>query len=150
MDLYPCDALFVHRDAEGFPSSLRREEIAAAARGIPTLHVPVVPVRMTEAWLLADEQAIRRAAGNPKGKDPLSLPDVHRLEDVPDPKSLLYGLLRQASGLNRRRLSAQFRPQARVHGIPNYTGDYSRLDALPAFRALQADIRRLAESLLTA
>jgi len=31
-------------------------------------HVALVPVRMTEAWFLHDEEAIRRASGNPNGR----------------------------------------------------------------------------------
>ena len=31
----------------------------------------IVPVRMTEAWLLLDESAIRRVAGRPHGDEPL-------------------------------------------------------------------------------
>src|SRR5580658_2127460 len=54
LDLYPCDVLFVHRDAEAQPPELRRQEIATALRQTPIRHIPVVPVRMTEAWLLAD------------------------------------------------------------------------------------------------
>jgi hypothetical protein len=95
LDLYPCDVLFVHRDAEAQPSDSRREEIAAALRGMSVRHIPVVPVRMTEAWLLADETAIRSAAGNPNGTENLNLPDVRRLEDLPDPKRSLHDVLTQ-------------------------------------------------------
>ena len=65
VQLYPCDVLFVHRDAEGQSPALRRQEVGAALDGLALNYVPVVPVRMTEAWLLADERAIRSAAGNP-------------------------------------------------------------------------------------
>jgi hypothetical protein len=48
---YPCDILFVHRDAKREPRESRVAEIADAVReaGIGDLNVPVVPVRMTEA-----------------------------------------------------------------------------------------------------
>ena len=100
---------------------------------------------MTEAWLLADEAAIRSAAGNPSGREDLHLPDVRRLEDVPDPKAILHQALARASGLNIRRRS-RFPVQQRVHLIPNYIDDYSRLNTLPAFRALQQDIIALVEA----
>jgi hypothetical protein len=90
LELYPCDVLFVHRDAEARPSNLRREEIADALRWTMVRHIPVVPVRMTEAWLLADELAIRSAAGNPNGTESLNLPNVRTLEDLPDPKRGSY------------------------------------------------------------
>jgi hypothetical protein len=68
--LFPADLLFVHRDADRGPTATRREEIrrAVAATMANQMTVPVVPVRMTEAWLLIDEAAIRSAAGNPRGK----------------------------------------------------------------------------------
>ena len=51
------DLLFIHRDAEGQNPQLRHEEISEAAAG--KAHVAVVPIRMSEAWLLFDEEAIR-------------------------------------------------------------------------------------------
>lgn len=145
MDLYPCDVLFVHRDAEGQTPDLRREEIANALSQTSVRHIPVVPVRMTEAWLLADETAIRSAAGNPNGTEDLNLPDFRRLEDLPDPKKVLHQALAKATGRNTRRRQ-RFPVRQRVHLITNYIDDYSRLNVLPAFRALQRDIRTLIDS----
>jgi len=144
LDLYPCDVLFVHRDAESQTSDLRRREIAHTLLRISVPHVSVVPVRMTEAWLLADEGAIRSAAGNPNGREDLHLPDFRRLEELPDPKRILHEALATASGLGARRRS-RLPVHRRVHLIPNYIDDYSRLNALSAFQALQQDIRALIE-----
>ncbi len=146
VDLYPCDALFVHRDAEGQDAGLRRAEIANALHWAEIRHVPVVPVRMTEAWLLPYETAIRCAAGNPNGAMGLNLPDIRRLEDLPDPKRVLRDALVAASGLNARR-RARLRVPERVRLIPMHIDDYSSLDVLPAFQALQEDIRTLVEGL---
>ena len=101
---------------------------------------------MTEAWLLADEAAIRRAAGNPNGTHDLHLPDIARLEDLPQPKKVLHQALAMASGLNVHRRS-KLPVRERIHLIPNYIDDYSCLNVLSAFRTLQNDIRVLAESL---
>ena len=68
------------------------------------VHVPVVPVRMTEAWLLVDEPAIRRVAGNPNGRCALDLPQVSKVETIADPKKLLKQVLATASELSGRRL----------------------------------------------
>jgi hypothetical protein len=75
IELYPCDLLFVHRDAEREPHEVRRNEIRQAIEVVSTLIVPppiicVIPIRMQEAWLLFDELALRRAAGNPHGRMP--------------------------------------------------------------------------------
>ena len=75
LDLYPCDVLFVHRDAEAQSPEARRSEIVSLMAETSVPQVPVVPVRMTEAWLLFDEKAIRWAASNPNGSQPLGLPE---------------------------------------------------------------------------
>ena len=142
VDLYPCDVLFVHRDAEGQAPDLRRGEIADALRRSDIQHIPVIPVRMTEAWLLANETAIRAAAGNPNGREALNLPDVRRLESLPDPKQVLHDALSAASGLNARRRS-RLAVGRRVQLIPNYIDDYAPLRHLEAFRLLQADIQAM-------
>lgn len=142
IELYPCDVLFVHRDAEGQDPALRRAEIAEALGHGPVRHVPVIPVRMTEAWLLGNQPAIRAAAGNPNGTEDLNLPELRRIELIPDPKQVLHEAIRRASGLNVRRRS-RLPVSARVHRIPDYIDDFEYLNALPAFRDLQVDIRRL-------
>lgn len=84
MQLYPCDLLFVHRDAEREAFEFRRSEIVRALdeiarqEPIPLAAICVVPVRMQEAWLLFDEMAIRTAAGNPRGRQQLPLPLLWR------------------------------------------------------------------------
>ncbi|HUT94205.1 MAG TPA: hypothetical protein VMY37_32390 [Thermoguttaceae bacterium] len=100
--------------------------------------VPVVPVRMTEAWLLFDEKAIRRAAGNPNGTDPLQVP-VRQAEDIPDPKAVLHEALRTASGLSGRRRQ-KFNVRDAVHRVGEYIDDFSPLRRLSAFQRLEEDL----------
>ena len=145
LDVYPCDVLFVHRDAEAQLPEWRREEIARLLQDTRIRHIPVVPVRMTEAWLLANEYAIRCAAGNPNGTEDLRLPDIGRLEALPNPKGVLHEALINASGRNSRRRS-RISPERLVHLIPHYIDDYSSLRALKAFRELQDDIQSLSGS----
>jgi hypothetical protein len=144
--------MFVHRDAEGQPPDWRREEISAAVNSTwPKLNVPfvcLIPVRMQEAWMLLDPLAIRRAANNPNGKTPLSMPSVDRIENIPDPKQLLYDLLRNASGLSKRRLSA-FRPGSQARLVTEYIGDMAVLRGLAAFRRFETDVENVISNLLT-
>jgi hypothetical protein len=146
---YPCDILFVHRDAEREPREKRVEEIrrAVVAAGIPAC-VPVVPVRMTEAWLLIEEGAIRRAAGNPNGEASLPLPKTASLENVPDPKKLLRDCLIEASEKTGRRLH-QFERDLpdRVQRVAELISDFSPLRQLPAFRAFESAAREALEQL---
>jgi hypothetical protein len=144
IDLYPCEILFVHRDAERDSHAARVTEIRAALTewgGDATVSaVCVVPVRMTEAWFLFDEPALRKAAGNPNGQDSLALPPVSTLERIPDPKEALYGLLQQASGLSGRRLK-RFRATESANRLSELIDDFTPLVDLPAFRAMQDEIR---------
>lgn len=142
IEYFPCDFLFVHRDAEREPYEVRRTEIQAALEtlrqqgrlDIPT--VSVVPVRMQEAWLLVDENAIRIAAGNPDGRMPLNLPRPNRIEDAPNPKDLLFAALRIASGKSGRKLRSL--PVAFLrHRVAELMEDITVLRTIPAFAALE-------------
>lgn len=139
----PCDLLFVHRDAEGDNRQIRVTEIHDALAEIsdPPPHVCVVPVRMTEAWLLFDENAIRRAAGNPNGTVALQLPQLRTIEQNSEPKSILYKLLTDACELQGRRLS-QFKPHKQIYRVVDNIEDFSPLQILSAFQALEADLKK--------
>ena len=141
----PCELLFVHRDAEQEPLETRTEEIrnafsqaTAGMDGEPPA-VCVVPVRMTEAWLLSSEAAIRAAAGNPLGKDEVHLPEPSQVESLPEPKDLLYETLRSASGLTGRR-KQRLRVGALTHRVAELTGDFAALRQLRAFVALESEL----------
>lgn len=145
LDLYRCHVLFVHRDSDGQDPEWRYNELrdAVAAlpdRAIPVPYVCVVPIRMTEAWLLVEETAIRNAAGNPTGVVPLGLPALQHIESLPDPKELLRELLRAASQMSGRRLK-QFNDSLRARRVADYMRDFQPLRALAAFRRLEADVQ---------
>jgi hypothetical protein len=140
-----CDLIFVHRDAEGLAYGARIREIRDAVPSIASPPVVcVVPVRMTEAWLLIDEQALRAAANNPRGRVRLDMPRLKSLESIGDPKERLHGLLRRASELTGRR-AAKFRISEVKHRLAELIEDYSPLRSLPAFQALEAELRQALE-----
>lgn len=131
---YDVDLLFVHRDAERVDREVRRREIPANDRV-----VAVIPVRMTETWLLSDERALRQAAGNPNGHSVLSLPPVSRLESLPDPKSTLRDLLvvaSEATGRRRRR----FDQHAARQRLASLIEDFAPLRQLSAFGAFELEL----------
>lgn len=142
---FPCDIAFVHRDAESEGFEKRRAEIGRAIEHIANGEfVPVVPVRMTEAWLLTDESPIRQAADNPNGTAPLALPPVRQLEQLPDPKSFLNDLLIVASEKAGRRQAKFKRPSElawRRVRVAQLTKDFSPLRSLGAFAEFERATR---------
>ena len=149
LELYPCDLLFVHRDAEREDHDVRLAEINTAVaqlaeNGLPAI-VCVVPVRMQEAWLLFNEEAIRIAAGNEHGRQPLTLPSLAQAEQIPDPKRILYDLLRDASGLSGRRRK-KFRVEVAARRVAEFIDDFSPLRQLTAFNAFESAVDTIVDA----
>lgn len=141
LDLYPCDLLFIHRDAEKVSFETRHAEITKALDGLETPPaICVIPVRMQEAWLLFDEPAIRSAAGNPNGRNKLILPDTRLAENIPDPKELLFSIIRASSGLRGTRLK-----KMNLHKcaflVSQSIDDFSPLRSIKAFQALEVQLK---------
>jgi hypothetical protein len=147
LENFPCDILFVHRDTESsFPEDFesRLQEVRDAWHESNTTHpsklVPVIPVRMTESWLLINESAIRKASGNTNGTIRIDLPRIADLESLPDPKKDLMQLIREASGLKKRNLR-KLNVNQSVHLVAEYILDYLPLRGLGAFRKFEIDLR---------
>lgn len=136
------DLLFVHRDANNVGEVKRRAEIDHAVAAIENAprSVAVIPVRMTEAWLLLDEAAIRKAVGRPNGQAPLGLPTPREAERRADPKRILAESLlaaSEATGRRRQRIRrdfSRFRRQL-LANLP--TG--GPLEQLPSWRRFRDD-----------
>jgi len=141
---YPCDLLFVHRDAERESVETRKNEICRVISDINENEpvVCVVPVRMQEAWLLFNDEAIRHAAGNRSGRQPLKFPPISQIEKEPNPKAVLHESLRDASGLRGHRLR-RFNVNRSAHRIAEYISDFSPLRALSAFNIFEHDVREI-------
>lgn len=141
VDLYPCDLLCVHRDADNQTRAQRVAEIEAAWQvSLAVPRVAVVPIRMQETWLLLDESAIRRAAGRPSGRNPLGLPPRSVIETHANPKQTLQRALEAASGLSGRHLR-RFNVSAATYRLSQLIDDYSILRGLAGFDALEAEMR---------
>lgn len=136
---YPCDLLFVHRDAETADRAVRLEEITLALSQAHSNCVPIIPIRMTEAWLLSDEMAIREAAGNKMGALNLNLPPKKRWEALPDSKQVLFDALTTASEKSGRALK-KFSPQKQRARVAALTQDFSALRELPSFDYFESEL----------
>jgi hypothetical protein len=146
VDLEPCEILFVHRDAERESLAQRIGEIHGALQSAFAVvpFVCIVPVRMTEAWLLFDEAAIRGAAENPRGTVPLDLPRLTQGESLADPKERLRSTLCVAADLRGRHLKKfQQGLSHAVHQVAERVNDYGPIRGLPAFAEFERELRRL-------
>ena len=142
LELYPAELLLVHRDAETAPLEDRLDEVRRGVELVTSRYVAVVPVRMTEAWLLHDHAAIRRASGNPNGKADLALPDPAEVERDPDPKHTLLSALLDASelaGARRQKRKKEF-PTMRAR-TAELIADFAPLSNVPAFQAFVAALQ---------
>ena len=148
LELFPCDFLFVHRDDEGVGAAVRQQEIEAnwSQTQQTTVLICVIPVRMTEAWLITNAKPIRWAVGNPNGTDVLDLPAAKDIESSPDPKEILFAALKAASGLNARR-KARFNPHQFRHRVSDLTDDLAPLRLLASFIHLEAQVKKHLELL---
>jgi hypothetical protein len=139
--LFEPDLILVHRDSDGTSYKKRFEEIQRVSAQLDIVDlVPVVTVRMMEAWLLISEPAIRIASGNPQGRVSLNLPKTRQLEAIADPKSLLFELLKTASELKGRRLKKFSEFEARRITAEEIE-DFSPLLQLSAFQALKKALK---------
>jgi len=136
---YPCDVVVAHRDSEGRTAQERYAEMSESLADLDLRWIPVVPVRMTEAWLLLDKAAIRRASGNPNGSVGLALPPRSRWERDPNPKESLFRSLRVASELSGRRLE-KFDVHAARFRLASLISDFSPLRGLPTFDRFESDL----------
>ena len=144
----PCDLLFVHRDGEKDPQPLekRRQEISNALailrKGlVRPRHVCVIPVRMTEAWFLHDERAIRMAVENPHGRGELNLPTSRQIESL-DAKETLNELMLVATDKTNRRLRG-FSTGEAFHRLASLVEDFAPLRQLTAFQAVETELREV-------
>jgi hypothetical protein len=133
-EYYPCDVLFIHRDAEKESLEMRVSEIEDHMRK-STAKIPVIfviPVRMMETWLLINGDAIKKAAGNRKFSGDLDIPSIGNLETIPDPKRLLHDLIYTASE-KKGRAKSKLNVHKAVHLVSDNIADFSPLLNVPAF-----------------
>jgi hypothetical protein len=102
--------------------------------------VPIIPIHMTEAWLLVDADALREVIGTKIPHDELGLPvPVTAAESVADPKTLLKQVMQTALGdrpLRRRRnrgIDELYEPLGRRIRL-------DQLSRLPAYQQFHTDL----------
>lgn len=149
---YPFDIIIYHRDAEKTDLKIlnqRKLEIKGKINErYQDIVVCLIPVKMMETWLLIDPEAIKKAAGNRMYSGKMDLPTISKLEREQKPKEKLHSLLKQVSGLKKRRLE-NFNTHQAIHLVAENIKDYSALRKLESFRQFEADLKIAVEKLTT-
>ena len=141
---FPCDILLIHRDAEALPRVERVTEIRHASVNVQAGLVPVVPVRMSEAWLLSDVAATRNLGTDPNGGAHLARSGDW--EGMPDPKQCLNEALIRATELNVRRRGRFNVCRARVR-VAELTADFQALRRIESFREFEREMNAALQAL---
>jgi hypothetical protein len=134
--------LFVHADGAGDPAAARaqrvepaKERVAAVVGTDRRVVAPVVPVRETEAWALADGDALRAVLSTRATDDDLGLPAV--IEGDADPKRTLNEAVRRARGGRRSRRQ---RSAAEYFDLLGQVLPLESLRRLGAFNQFEVDL----------
>lgn len=148
---YGYHLLVVHADADdATPERAIQERIAPGFETVAAAHsagervcdqlTAIVPVQMTEAWMLVDSEALRTIIGTTQTAQHLNLPARPVLaEQIADPKARLKEVLAtvQAGRTRRRRTQRKiadlYEPLARQI-------DLNRLRQAPSFARFQDDL----------
>lgn len=143
-------ALIVHADAD-HPTPERAlqeryrpglelvQEARHAHEPVCDYLLPIVPVQMTEAWLLADPDALRTAIGSAADAHVLGLPSrAGDVESDPNPKRTLNQAVQRALADRPRRrrrmdLRTLYEPMARQVNL-------CRLAGVPAYRQFASEL----------
>ncbi len=150
-DYYQYDILFYHRDAERNDDNIieeRKKEIASKMDKQNFAKVVcVIPVVMMESWLLFDEIAIKKAAGNRNYKGKLSLPQINKLESIKNSKELLHNLLIDASG-KKRSNGKGVNVNYAVHLVAENIYNYNPLRSLQSFKIFEQDLKTAVDTFI--
>lgn len=142
--LYPFDILFYHRDAEANKKNIVDNRIAEIVKYLDKDLLPkticIVPIKMMENWLLLDDTAIKKAAGNRNYNKSLGLPLINTIENLNEPKAFLHDLLKDVSGLKGRQLK-NFNVHQAVHLVAENITDFSALRQLSAFNMFEESLK---------
>jgi len=144
--LESLDLLFIQADGgedAGAAYRTRVEPCRALLREkFPALRfdsVGVVPVYETEAWAIADAEAVVRALGTTKTASELGLPpSPQRAENQREPKEVLRNAqlaVREGRQQSRLRIPP-------IHGILGETVSLVKLRQMMAFRTFEAGVRQ--------
>lgn len=138
--------LIVHADADHHTADRALKErfnpgyllVQQAQEEVCRCVLPIVPVQMTEAWMLADPEALIAALGTSKNAQELDLPLKAKLvETDSDPKKTLKMIVGKANTHRSRRRHLEV---TALYTLLSRTVDLSRLRNVPAYQRFVHDL----------
>lgn len=144
--------LFVHADADS-PTADRawRERIQpglalitqaqAAAEAICADVVPVIPIHMTEAWMLVDHEVLLDVIGTTMQPHQLPRLSAQQIEDIADPKARLVETMQTALASRPKRVRRQ-RSSSELYEPLGRRIALARLAQLPSYQRFVDDLRQ--------
>ena len=145
------NALNVHSDADDKTTHRAQKEriqpgfdlVLKSTEKVCEHLIPLIPVQMTEAWMLADREALLYAIGvfgKPQG---LRLPNASEVERDANPKHTLNEIVRQAN-LNRSSSKrSSYRRKIDISDRYEYLAgrvDLSKLALVPSYQTFRDDL----------
>lgn len=143
-----CHALVVHSDADHrTPDRALRERIQpgfnrvhSSSENVCKNLIPVIPVQMIEAWMLADPETLREVIGTDISTQNLGLPNkAAQVEFDSDPKRTLREVVQKANVARSRRrqidLSTRYERLARQISL-------ERLSNVPSYKQFVHDLAK--------
>jgi len=104
-----------------------------------TLLTPLVPVQMTESWMLADTELLKKEIGTTKSNSELGL--NKEPEKITDPKNVIIEAIR----ISRQELTKRKRRDLSIDELYQSIGakiELEKLDNLQSFRDFKEEIRK--------
>jgi hypothetical protein len=149
--VYGYHLLFVHADADApTATAALRQRIApgmalvqaAQQQGetVCTDLVPIIPVQMTEAWMLVDRDALLAMIGALSDHHDLDIPvRPQQVEQIADPKQQLSRIFAEALASRTRRIRRR-RRIAELYEPLGRTVDLTALAQTPSYQQFVADL----------
>ncbi|HVB26066.1 MAG TPA: DUF4276 family protein [Ktedonobacteraceae bacterium] len=103
--------------------------------------VPIIPIQMTEAWMLVDHMALQVAIGTEMTARDLGLPPKAKLvENDSDPKQTLHLMLQKANAHRPRRQRHNQASLSTLYSLLGREINLERLQQVPSFMQFENDL----------
>ncbi|MDZ4763639.1 MAG: DUF4276 family protein [Chloroflexota bacterium] len=151
---YGYSLIIFHQDADASDTQKclserfqpRYETVKNTDEQINKTFVPIIPVRMTEAWMLVDFEAFKRVTGTDKNADDLEFPNrPHQVEALQEPKFIFEQAVRKSRNSSRRR--RRMIDPSEIYVPLAAQIDLERLRLVPSFHEFETGLKDILQQL---